>query len=654
MTATLPRPYRLGAPQQYAAWRSGQDELLGRALDSKKRFVALVLPTGSGKSLINVCAALITGWRAAVLTATRGLQDQYIDPAKGFPGLLTDVRGAANYPCLFRTYNPDAPKSMQPSDCGAGPCHDGWRCAGVRGGCHYFDAVRAARAAEIINTNYQYWMASHYYGDGLGKVELLMLDEAHSAPDELSRFLRINLGRHVTKRWCKEVPDFGTIGAWSRWAGHKLKELAIPSDDEVREGATAPPKELRELGKQLTALEGAAGKWVVDRTTHQGFNSFEPVWPAPYAQKILFCGAKKVIFTSATMRPKTLQLLGLSPSDFEFIEAPSVFPKKNRRVMIVPGGKINNRSTYAELKKWVAAIDAIIINRRDRKGIIHCVSYARGEFLWQHSKFRHLMVGLTPDGRHIKTTGALVESWKKSTRPSIMVSPALTTGYDFPGDECRYQIIAKIAFADGRDPVTKARSREDAKYGMYLAVIDLIQAAGRGNRSKDDWCETFIVDENAKWLLWHYRMFATKSFMESVEWRNGKAAVPMPPVVAYSKGPKVEHVLRAGQTRNHHCHWPGCKEQVPPAKWGCLSHWRRLPQGLRNGIWSAYTPGQEVSMTPSRQYVEVARRVQSWIQSQPNTRDSSAPTLYATSTSARTRSSRNSSKGGGRAPRKSA
>ena len=80
-----------------------------------------------------------------------------------------------------------------------------------------------------------------------------------------------------------------------------------------------------------------------------------------------------------------------------------------------------------------------------------------------------------------------------------------------------------------------------------------------------------------------------------------------------SKAEKVAYVKRAGQTRDHGCHWPGCTEQVPPAKWGCTRHWYMLPQRLRAAIWDAFRPGQEVAMTPSREYVRVAREVQQWI-----------------------------------------
>ena len=76
---------------------------------------------------------------------------------------------------------------------------------------------------------------------------------------------------------------------------------------------------------------------------------------------------------------------------------------------------------------------------------------------------------------------------------------------------------------------------------------------------------------------------------------------------------KVAYVLTQRQTRKHHCHWPGCSVQVPPAKWGCLMHWRQLPKVLRDKIWAAYAPGQEVDLSPSDEYLEVAEEVQRWI-----------------------------------------
>lgn len=64
---------------------------------------------------------------------------------------------------------------------------------------------------------------------------------------------------------------------------------------------------------------------------------------------------------------------------------------------------------------------------------------------------------------------------------------------------------------------------------------------------------------------------------------------------------------------SHTCHWAGCKREVPPAMWGCRTHWFTLPRGLRNDVWRTYVPGQEIRKDPSEEYIEVIHRVDAWI-----------------------------------------
>lgn len=63
----------------------------------------------------------------------------------------------------------------------------------------------------------------------------------------------------------------------------------------------------------------------------------------------------------------------------------------------------------------------------------------------------------------------------------------------------------------------------------------------------------------------------------------------------------------------HTCHWPGCGKKVPPAMWGCKPHWFKLPSRIRVRIWQTYKPGQEVSKTPSVEYIAAAKEAQQWI-----------------------------------------
>ena len=101
---------------------------------------------------------------------------------------------------------------------------------------------------------------------------------------------------------------------------------------------------------------------------------------------------------------------------------------------------------------------------------------------------------------------------------------------------------------------------------------------------------------------------ATRTWAEDVKAENAKRRGELEPIAA-----KVAHVKRAGQTRDHRCHWPQCNRQVPPAMWGCRDHWYTLPKYLRDKIWQTYRSGQEATMSPSRSYVDAAREVEAWI-----------------------------------------
>lgn len=62
----------------------------------------------------------------------------------------------------------------------------------------------------------------------------------------------------------------------------------------------------------------------------------------------------------------------------------------------------------------------------------------------------------------------------------------------------------------------------------------------------------------------------------------------------------------------HLCHHPRCEAPVPEARFACPHHWYKLPKRLRDGIWAAYVPGQEITKTPTRTYMAVAMKCIEW------------------------------------------
>jgi len=85
--------------------------------------------------------------------------------------------------------------------------------------------------------------------------------------------------------------------------------------------------------------------------------------------------------------------------------------------------------------------------------------------------------------------------------------------------------------------------------------------------------------------------------------------------VSVGKDGRFEIHAQSATTR-HTCHWPGCDKEVPPAMWGCKTHWFSLPKRLRDRIWATYRPVQEITKTPSSEYIAASREVQQWIAAQ--------------------------------------
>ena len=71
--------------------------------------------------------------------------------------------------------------------------------------------------------------------------------------------------------------------------------------------------------------------------------------------------------------------------------------------------------------------------------------------------------------------------------------------------------------------------------------------------------------------------------------------------------------MRMAARGAHMCHWPGCIRTVQPKMWGCPPHWFTLPKALRDRVWAAYVPGQEIRKDPSKEYLTVAADIQKWI-----------------------------------------
>jgi len=281
------------------------------------------------------------------------------------------------------------------------------------------------------------------------------------------------------------------------------------------------------LGKLQRLAEIAPLEWVLDSEGHTA--KFAPMRVSKYGET-LFRNIKHVLLMSATMTRKTTQLLGIPPDQLSFWECPSRFPVSRRPIISVntsPAVRVNIHMDDDDKLFWMRRIDRLIDARRDLlwKGIIHTVSYQRMKDLVSKSDHKDIMIVHDAGG-----TKDAIRDFKRSRGPRILVSPSIVTGYDFPHDECRYQIIGKVPIPDMRSPIMQVRKDFDKEYAGYLAMIKLVQACGRGMRGPDDWCETFIVDDVfGDYFLKYNKKHAPRWFLDAVEFVD---AFPEPLLVA--------------------------------------------------------------------------------------------------------------------------
>lgn len=492
----LPAPIDIGLPPEYKSWRPHQDKAIMDGLESKKRVVVQVQRQGAGKTVTYMAQSILAeDKRVVILTTNKGLQDQLVDEWESYG--VADIRGKSSYPC----------ECMPGSSCEEGSIS---KCAYAGSSmCGHQAAVLAAKEARILSTNYPCWIASNKYGQGFGHFDIMICDEAHNAPEEVAKAMRIQLSQNemdmMKREWVDERSIFD-MEAWKHWAAVSFKiadnQLTNLKEQLDKPGKPKPSlvkefKHFRNLTRKLADLATCkASGWVCDEWIH-GYQ-FDPIDASAYAERLLFRQIERVILTSGSAGPKTAELLGFDSNNVDYYDYPSEINKaKSPFVYLRTGVEVKYDTSESELRKLVKWIDRIIESRMDRKGIIHTSNFKLMRFIRKHSNYSQFMIDNDPQDGF--TTSEQIAKFRDQLPPAVLVSPSVTTGYDFPYDDCRYQIIAKLPFPDQNSKIERARRKLDPERGAHRMMQSLAQAFGRGDRASDDYQEVFVLDALMPW-----------------------------------------------------------------------------------------------------------------------------------------------------------
>ena len=477
-------------------------------LNSDKRFLAASIPTGFGKSLLGMMTSWFSNRSTVYLTSTKGLQSQLMNDFQSMG--LVDIRGQNEYECLVwpRTRVDQA------------PCKSGYECKS-KSMCPYYHRLAQAQISQFVVTNYSYWLAQTMYSNGLQadgeNTQLLILDEAHLAGRSLEGFLQISFGRYdkPTVQW----HDDWDFQEW-RWNCNRLttslKEEATRLANQIKRSSDVPRHLVEEHRRVNTLLRkcqllAQSTTSYVKEVHFWGQNeivTWTPLWVKDHTS-YLFQAVPKVILLSAILTPHIVENLGIT--DPQWIEAESPFPASNTPITHINTMRVDHRATDDMMLTWVRRIDDIIRGRQDKKGLVFTVSYARAKLLKENSRYKdQIYIHDTKNVREV------VDKFKAAPAPAILVSPSVTTGWDFPEQECEYIIVGKVPYPDTRGALIRARMADNKDWAAQLAMETLVQETGRGTRSADDKCQVLVIDDAWRWWWPKYRGFAPKWFQERV------------------------------------------------------------------------------------------------------------------------------------------
>jgi Rad3-related DNA helicase len=465
--------------------------------------LVLELPTGTGKTLIGY---IITRWirRGYLLTHQKMLQDQYLRDFKD----IVDLKSAVEYPCASH------------GNCGIGILRQKQNKSTCES-CPYRIQKRTFLSATTSLTNYSYILTEREYVGVLESRPVVVFDEAHLLEKVLLGHIDCGVDTDTVKKWAKgiPIPEMKNIKAFVDWIDAsyipevKFSFSILSETRDESNGSDSILKELLAMEQHINKLERFVGlvakdpkNWVFwyedDPKSKVRKWVAKPIIVSPFFEEMLGSIGTTRIFLSAYPGIKKVfcRSIGLNNKEVGWLKLSSNFPLENRPVFLMPVGSMNfaNKSiTTPKILKKIAQIASLHINKGEN-GVIHCHSYALGteiyNYLVQMGFASNLLYPTKADDREAAVNELI--KYAESDVAKILISPSVTEGYDFAGPIARWQIIPKAPYANLKDKQVEARMNADKEWYSMQTVMTVIQACGRGVRNDQDYCKTYILDQD--------------------------------------------------------------------------------------------------------------------------------------------------------------
>jgi Rad3-related DNA helicase len=202
------------------------------------------------------------------------------------------------------------------------------------------------------------------------------------------------------------------------------------------------------------------------------------------------------------------------------VNVPSTFPIERRPIYVHPVAAMSRKNEEHARPLIADAISKVIARYPTYRILIHTVSYSLNNFLEGslRASSRKRIVTYHSAGEKQRA----IDTYLNRTN-GIFLAPSLDRGIDLPGDDCRVIIICKIPFPSLGDKQVSARmySKGGRQWYAVRTIRSLVQMTGRGMRSTDDYCESYILDKNFLDMVWHRnRNLLPKWWTDALVWNQ--------------------------------------------------------------------------------------------------------------------------------------
>jgi len=451
---------------------------------------------------------------------TKQLQDQIL---KDFPYAKT-LKGRSNYVC---SKYPRMFPNISAENCTH--IKDVHECD-RRGSCPYIVAKMIALRSPLAVLNTSYFLSEANYVGSFDNLDFLIIDELDALESQLMGFIQLSVTKKQLDRINVAPPKYKTkFECWVEWATEMLRQLKpelarlVMLTEKSSDWGGIDIAELKRksaVARLVSKLEFFVRE--VDTTWVPFYGEdewmFKPTWVSKYSGWALWKHAKKVLGMSATiLDPRQLSMnIGLTYENertYEYKALPSPFPKEHRPIYYQPCANVINKNMDVALPRLAIAIERIMEAHPNDKILCHVVSYKIRDYLMKSISSDRLVTHDTA------TRSSVLEQFKQSDIPQVLLSPSMERGVDLPGEECRVIIIAKCPYPDLGDPQINKRvhaSKDGNSWYAHKTVSAIVQMSGRAVRSVDDWAVTYILDEQFSKLFREWNNMFPSWYKEAV------------------------------------------------------------------------------------------------------------------------------------------